>query len=176
MIESERLLLRPVLSSDKEQMFAYRSDTETNKFQGFIPTQLSEVDAFIAKNAKEINLSESWFQLVIIEKASGKIIGDLGIHFIGDVNQQCELGITISRKFHGRGFATEAMKAAINYLFIKLKKHRITGSVDPENKASIALLQRLDFRKEAHFKKSLYLNGVWVDDVIYGLLNEEWKT
>ncbi len=175
MIESERLLLRPVLLSDNEQMFAYRSDAETNKYQGFIPTKLSEVNAFIAKNPININLSQSWFQLVIIEKASDQIIGDLGIHFIGDYNQQCELGITISRKFHGRGLATEALKAMIDYLFTTLKKHRIIGSVDPENTSSIALLQRLGFRKEAHFKKSLFINGAWLDDVIFGLLKEEWS-
>ena len=132
------------------------------------------MDEFIAKNPTEFNQPESWFQLVIIEKESGEIIGDVGVHFIGEDGFQCELGCTVSKKQQGKGFATEAMKITIDYLFNSLNKHRIIGSVDPENVSSIRLLERLSFRKEAHFKESLWVDEKWVDDVIYGLLKKEW--
>ena len=61
-----------------------------------------------------------------------------------------------------------------DYLFRNLNKHRIITSIDPENKSSVRLIERIGFRKEAHFIKSLWLNGKWVDDLIYALLNEEW--
>lgn len=175
MIESERIILRPIEFKDNEQVFSYRSDTETNKYQGFIPKELNEVDEFIAKNPTEFNQPESWFQLIIIEKKSKIIVGDLGIHFVGVDGFQCELGCTLSKRQQGKGFATEAMKITIDYLFNTLQKHRITGSVDPQNISSIRLLERLNFRKEAHFKESLLINGEWVDDIIYGLLKSDWK-
>lgn len=175
MIETERIKLRPIESKDNESIFNYRSDSETNKYQGFIPKRLIDVDEFIAKSATEFNQPDSWFQLVIIEKKSNELVGDLGIHFIGKDGYQCELGCTLSKKHQGQGFATEAMKIIIDYLFNSLNKHRITGSVDPKNIQSIRLLERLNFRKEAHFKQSLLIDGVWVDDVIYGLLKSEWK-
>ncbi|WP_298421251.1 GNAT family protein [uncultured Kordia sp.] len=174
-IETERIKLKPIESNDNEQIFKYRSDSETNKYQGFIPKSLDEVDAFIAKNATEFNQPESWFQFVIIEKKSNLIIGDLGVHFIGNDGFQCELGCTLSKKHQGKGFATEAMKTTIDYLFKELNKHRITASIDPQNINSIQLLERLHFRKEAHFKESLFINGKWVDDIVYGLLKSEWK-
>lgn len=175
MIETVRIKLRPIKSKDNEQVFNYRSDTETNKYQGFIPKYLNEVDDFISKNPTEFNKPESWFQLVIIEKKSNEIVGDLGIHFIGDDGCQCELGCTLSKKQQGKGFATEAMKITIDYLFNSLNKHRITGSVDPRNIDSIRLLERLNFRREAYFKESLLIDGKWEDDIIYGLLKSEWK-
>ncbi len=175
MIETERLLLRPIATKDNEQVFSYRSDTETNKYQGFIPKTLREVDDFIEKNPVEFNQPESWFQLVIIDKSSNEIVGDLGVHFIGKDGFQCELGCTIRKKSQGKGFATQAMKITIDYLFNSLNKHRIIGSVDPNNIASIRLLERLDFRKEAHFKESLLIGGDWVDDIVYGMLKSEWK-
>lgn len=175
MIESNNLLLRPITHNDNEQVFYYRADVETNKYQGFIPKELKEVDAFIAKNPTKFNQPESWFQLVIIEKKSNEIVGDLGIHFIGDDGFQCELGCTLNKKYQGKGYATNAMKMTIDYLFKKLNKHRIIASVDPKNINSIKLLERLNFRKEAHFKESLLIDGVWVDDIIYGILNNEWK-
>ena len=175
MIESTRIILRPIELKDKGQVFAYRSDTETNKYQGFVPKKLEEVEEFILKNPSQFNQPESWFQLIIIEKESEEIIGDLGIHFIGDDGFQCELGCTLSKGKQGKGFATEAMKITIDHLFNSLNKHRITGSVDPNNIDSIRLLERLNFRKEAHFKESLLIDGEWVDDIIYGLLKKNHK-
>ncbi|MBA3284939.1 MAG: GNAT family N-acetyltransferase, partial [Nitrosopumilus sp.] len=97
------------------------------------------------------------------------------IHFVGDDGFQCEIGCTLNKKYQGKGFATNAMKITIDYLFHNLNKHRISGSVDPNNSNSIRLLERLNFRKEAHFKESLFVNGEWKDDVIYGILKSEWK-
>ena len=175
MIETERIKLRPIEPKDSEQIFIYRSDPETNKYQGFIPKELNEVEEFIARNPAEFNQPESWFQLVIINKESNEIIGDIGVHFIGTNGFQCELGCTLSKKHQGKGFATVAMKITIDYLFNSLNKHRLIGSVDPKNMSSIRLLERLSFRKEAHFKESLLVDGKWVDDMIYGLLKNEWN-
>jgi RimJ/RimL family protein N-acetyltransferase len=173
MLETKRTILRPIRSEDNEEVFKYRSDSETNKYQGWIPISLDDVSEFIAKNPSEFNLPDTWFQLVITEKDSGKIIGDIGIHFIG--NQQAEIGCTLAKYAHGNGYASEALKAVIDYLFKKLNKHRIIGSIDPKNENSIKLLERLGFRKEAHFKQSLYIKGSWVDDIIYATLNTEWN-
>lgn len=173
MLETHSIKIRRILPSDNEEVFSYRFDSETNKYQGWVPKTLNEVDEFIAKNPKEFNTPDSWFQLVIIDKESDKIIGDIGVHFIDKL--QCELGCTLDKNFHGKGFATEALKVVIDHLFLKLNKHRITTSIDPENIASIKLVERLGFKKEAHFRESLLVNGVWVDDIIYALLNSEWK-
>ena len=173
MIESKRTLLRPIAESDKEAVFAYRSDAETNKYQGWIPKSLDEVKDFISRNPAKFNQADTWFQLVIIDQESDRLIGDVGIHFIDE--QQVEIGCTLAKDIQGKGFATEALQTVINYLFKKLNKHRIIGSIDPLNTNSIGLLERLGFRKEAHFKQSLLINGEWVDDIIYAILKREWK-
>lgn len=175
MIETERLKLRLIQQSDSAAIFEYRSDAVTNKYQGFIPKTIEEVNEFIAKTPVQFNQTETWFQLVMIEKESGKLIGDLGVHFIGEDGFQCELGCTLNKNYHGKGLATEAMKMTIDYLFNSLSKHRIIASVDPQNVPSIRLLERLNFRQEAHFRESLLIDGKWVDDVIYGLLKKDWK-
>lgn len=175
MIETDRIRLRPIEMKDSAEVFAYRSDAETNKYQGFVPSVQNEMDDFIRKNPDSFNQPESWFQWVIIAKESDKIIGDIGVHFIGEDGYQCELGCTLSKSQQGKGYATEAMKGIIEYLFKSLNKHRITGSIDPENRRSLQLLERLGFRKEAHFKESLLWDGKWVDDVIFGLLKKDWE-
>lgn len=173
-LETEKLLIRPVKTYDAQGIYKYRADKETNKFQGWIPECENDVIEFINKTSEEINTPQTWFQLVIIEKSSNKIVGDLGLHFYDDKNQQVEIGCTLAKSSQGKGYATEAVRIVISYLFSDFNKHRVVASIDPDNLPSIALFERLKFRKEAHFKESLFVNGKWLDDIIYAVLKKEW--
>lgn len=173
-LKTERLHIRPIDINDKEALFSYRSDPKTNQYLNLIPQSVDDIAEFIDKSASEINVPETWFQLAIIEQDSSQLIGDIGIHFLE--NKQVEIGYTLDKHFRGKGYATEALSSVIDYLFNALDKHRITASIDPTNLKSIQLVERLGFRKEAHFVESLFFHGRWVDDAIYALLASEWKT
>lgn len=87
---------------------------------------------------------------------------------------QFEIGFTLNWLQHGKGFAAEALTETLNFLFLELDKHRVTASIDPRNEKSIKLVERLGFRKEAHFRKSLLINNEWVDDLVYAMLKDDW--
>jgi RimJ/RimL family protein N-acetyltransferase len=174
-LETERLIIRPVEIDDKNEIFEYRSDAATNKFQGWIPESLADVEIFIGNISKQINEPETWFQFVLIEKNTQKLIGDIGVHFFDIENKQVEIGCTLNKDFQNKGYATESVKKVIDCLFKKLNKHRIIASIDPRNLCSIRLVERIGFRKEAHFVKSLFINGMWVDDLIFALIEDDWK-
>jgi len=176
MLETERLLIRQITLEDKYELFDYRSDSEANKYQGWIPKTIEEVEVFIRNTAKQINEPQTWFQCAIIEKTTKNLIGDLGVHFIGSENKQAEIGCTLHKDFQNKGYATEALKKMINYLFSELNKHRIIASIDPKNINSIRLVERIGFRKEAHFIESLWINGQWVDDLVYALIEKDWES
>jgi len=173
-IITDRLIIRPVQPEDADAIFGYRSNAAVNRYQGWIPETIQDVHHFIAqKVAHEINVSGTWFQFVVIKKENNELIGDMGIHFMASDVTQVEIGCTLSEKHQGRGNATEALKAMINYLFTELDKRRIIASIDPRNIPSINLFERLEFRKEAHLKECLFINGEWVDDLIYAILKDE---
>jgi RimJ/RimL family protein N-acetyltransferase len=174
-LETKRLIIRPIKLEDKNEVFEYRSDREINKYQGWIPTTLIDVEMFIGKISKQINEPKTWFQFIIIEKETQKIIGDLGIHFFDNENKQVEIGCTLNKNFQNKGYATESLKRVIDYLFKELSKHRIIASIDPENKNSIQLVERIGFRKEAHFVESLFINEKWVDDLIFAMIEKDWE-
>jgi RimJ/RimL family protein N-acetyltransferase len=174
-LETERLIIRPIQLDDKVNVFEYRSDIEINKYQGWVPKTIDDVELFINGIAKQINIPETWFQFVLIEKESQKVIGDLGIHFWDKQNRQVEIGCTLNKNFHCNGYATEAVRRIIDFLFIELKKHRIITSIDPNNESSIRLVERIGFRKEAHFVESFFKNGTWADDLIYALIEKNWE-
>jgi RimJ/RimL family protein N-acetyltransferase len=52
--------------------------------------------------------------------------------------------------------------------------HRLSASVDADNLRSLALLERLGWRREAHHRRSEWFKGAWCDDVIHAQLRDEW--
>jgi len=173
---TERLVLRNLRPDDAEAMFAYRSDPEIMRYQGWDPESLDDVREFIADNARyEPYAPGSWRQFAIALRSDGAIIGDCGVHVPEDKPDQAEFGITLATAFQRRGYASEALRALLELVFDTLGKHRVFASVDPRNLPSIALFERAGFRKEAHHVESLWLMGEWVDDVILAMLAREWR-
>jgi RimJ/RimL family protein N-acetyltransferase len=52
--------------------------------------------------------------------------------------------------------------------------HKVTGECDARNTASAGLLERLGFTREGRLRQQTWIKGEWTDDLIYGLLAEEW--
>lgn len=174
-LHSNRIHLRTINKEHAKEVFDYRSDAKTNQYQGWIPKNLNDVYDFIKhKVSKTIDETDSWYQLVIVNKENNKVIGDIGIHFLNEDKKQVEIGYTLAKYYHGKGFACEALSEIMRFLFTDLNKHRIIASVDPANLKSIAMLERLGFRKEAHFIKSILIDGEWRDDIVYAILKKEW--
>jgi RimJ/RimL family protein N-acetyltransferase len=169
------LSIRRLELGDAEAVFQYRSDPMISRYQNWKPESVGEVQEFIA-GLDEIGVDTPgrWYQLGLCTRDSGELAGDCGILVQLQDPRQAEIGITLARDFQGRGLGTEALRAILGYLFTTLGKHRIFGSVDPRNGPSLALLERVGMRREAHFVESLWFKGAWADDVIYAILRREY--
>jgi RimJ/RimL family protein N-acetyltransferase len=175
-LETERLILRPLRPADGAAVFRYRSDPEVSRYQNWEPSTLSEVDDFIARTmVLEPDTPGTWYQLAICRRGTGELVGDCGLRFPLDRGYEAEFGISLAPEFQGRGYASEALEAVLAYLFERLDKHRVFGSVDPRNHASLRLMERVGLRREAHFRESLWFKGGWADDVICAILRREWE-
>ncbi|MCL4562313.1 MAG: GNAT family N-acetyltransferase [Chloroflexi bacterium] len=175
-LTTPRLLIRRLCAEDAAEIFAYRSDPETARFQAWGTESLKQVQDFIESLTQiEPDTPGTWFQVGICLEETGALIGDCGMRFPAEDERQAEIGITLASAYRGQGYAAEALEGIFDYLFFTLGKHRVFGSVDPQNRASLALLERVGMRREAHFREGLWFKGAWVDDVIYAILEKEWK-
>ncbi|HUD99734.1 MAG TPA: GNAT family protein [Bryobacteraceae bacterium] len=173
-IVTDRLILRDLGPVDAEFMLLYRSNPEVSRYQNWEPASVDQLRSYFEElTGMDPDTAGAWYQLGIVLRSGGGLIGDCGIHILDDP-RQAEIGITVARRFQCRGYATEALRAIVGYLFGKLRKHRISASIDPRNTGSIRLMQRLGFRQEAHMIGSLWFKGQWVDDVVFAILAEEW--
>lgn len=173
--QTSRLIIDTLQAGDAVGLFAYRSDPQVARYQGWQPTALEQAAAFIAAQARlQPATPDSWMQRAIRLREGGELIGDLGLHFPADLDAAVEFGISLAPAHQHCGYAVEAARTVLDWVFTSLGRHRVCASVDPRNQASIALLQALGLRQEAHFRESLKLHGEWVDDMAFGLLAKEW--
>ena len=83
---------------------------------------------------------------------------------------RAEIGYLLSDAFQRRGIMQEAITAAINYGFNVMRLHSIEANVNPGNTASIMLLEKNKFMREAYFRENFYYNGKFMDSLVYSLL------
>ena len=174
-IFTERLALRTLEASDADAVHAYRVDPEVSRYQGWPFSSIDDTRAFLARqHGMDPFALNDWFQIGIILRDTGEVVGDFGLRARDNDRRQVEVGIALARPFQNRGLGSEALNALLKFLFTQPDTHRIYCSVDPRNRPCLRLLEKAGLRREAHMIESLWFKGEWVDDVILAILRREW--
>lgn len=139
-IETERLILRPLAPEDFEAWAAFASDEETMRFLGGVQPRAVAWRGFMSVAGSWSMLGYSMFS--VIEKASGAWIGRLG-PWTPDGWPGTEVGWGIVRGAWGKGYATEGASAAIDWAFDTLGWTEVIHCIDPANTASQNVAKRL---------------------------------
>lgn len=108
----------------------------------------------------------------IFDNASGTLVGTINLFriFRGPL-QSAMIGYVVDKGHNGRGFATEAIRLAVNYAFKELGLHRIEAGVMPHNAPSIRALEKAGFEQEGIARKNVKINGKWQDHVVMAIIN-----
>ena len=175
-LAGERVVLRRFQPADVTEFVAYRSSPAVARYQSWdAPYPREEGERFVQAIAQDHpDTAGEWFQFAVALRPAGPLIGDLAAVPHADDPRQCEIGFTIAPEYQGHGYATEAARLLVGYLFTERGKHRIAASCDARNAASAAVLARLGMRQEGHLRESSWAKGEWTDDLLYGLLRREW--
>ena len=175
-LETERLKIRRFKPSDLEPFVAYRSSLEVSAFQGLF--SLERGRNLIAEMHEKPLGDPGWFQFALEEKSSGEmsgdLIGDLALNLI-ELPRTAELGFTLAPAHWGNGYALEAVSGLLEIAFNTLGLHRIIAFTADDNHRSQKLLGRLGFRLEGKSIESYQVNGVWINEFSYALLEREWR-
>jgi len=139
-----RTTLRRLTASDLDAFQGYRSDAEVGRYQGWAPMSREQAQTFLAEMSEAaFCLDDIWFQLAIAERASGRLIGDIGLCVHAGDDAHAEIGFTLAPQAQHRGLATEAVRAAVDMLFEHRPVRRVLGITDARNIASLSLLERI---------------------------------
>lgn len=167
---TERLRLRTLQLDDAEALYPTLADAALMTWWSSAPH--SSVEETRAYFAARIERDPAWRCWAITLAGDDTAIGWVAA---GEKRQGgvTEIGYLLARRHWGSGVASEAVSAVIDCLFAEGQR-RVFADTDPENGPSLALLERLGFRREG------LLRGEWEthigvrDSVILGLLKDEW--
>tara|TARA_R110001583_G_scaffold163880_2_gene316345 strand:- start:57 stop:623 length:567 start_codon:yes stop_codon:yes gene_type:complete len=175
-IDTERLQIRNLKTSDLNNFHFYRSNPDVTKYQGFDVFNLEQSSEFISGQLdKKFGKPGEWIQYAIENKKTGELIGDCAIKLDEYDVRIAEIGITISHIEQKKGFAKETLISILNFLFNINDFHRVTETVDAENEASIQLLKSVGFKQEGRFIENIFFKGKWGSEYQYAMLRNEWE-
>lgn len=173
LLTTERLILRQLVVEDEDAIYTLRSNEKVNKYLTRAKYKSrEEAKTFINIINTNISNNESGYWAIRL-KNSDRVIGTICLWNISKENYRAEIGFELHPDFQKQGFMQEAVAAVIEYGFKSMKLHSIVGDVDPDNKASIKLLEKNKFVREAYFRESIYYKGKFLDTAIYTLLNPD---
>lgn len=177
-IESSRLVLRKFREGDVEALRAYRNDPEVARFQGWeMPFRRRDALGLIGEHrAARPGVPGCRFEFAAALRETDTLIGDCALTVDIRDSRQAEISFSFARSYHGKGFASEAVCALIDFAFSHhLGLHRIVAVTRCENAAAIALLERLGFRLEGRTTASVWSRGRWCDECLFAMLESEWN-
>jgi RimJ/RimL family protein N-acetyltransferase len=162
-LETDRLILRPFAAADFEAYAAIHADPEVTRYLTATGSPLPRWEAWrsMAMFAGHWHL-RGYGQWALEEKATGAFVGRAGLHN-PDGWPGIEVGWTIGREHWGRGYATEAGRAAMGWAFDVLGLDRILSIIHPDNARSIRVAERLGLRYE---RDAEVMGGIKV--IVYG--------
>ena len=173
-LETERLVLRQVIEEDLDQLYEMFRDPEVAKYDYFHPvSSKAETLKFLERFNQDLSANEeiTWG---LILKETNQLIGTCCLGEFNEGARRAEIGYDLTQKQWGKGYATEAVKAVIDFGFIRMNLNRIEATITPGNDASVQVLKKLNFTQEGILRKRDLLKGKLEDGIMMSLLRREY--
>ncbi len=114
------------------------------------------------------------FQYGIFEKKTGRLMGFILLALVLRFNvQSARISYVVFNNYWKHGYGREAVQAAIDFAFRKMKLHRLEAEILPHNHASVGLVRGLGFQFEGVRRGAVFFDRKWHDHAVYALLAED---
>ena len=174
-IKTERLTLRRFEITDAEKMFCnWTNDNEVTKYMRWnAHKDVDETNGILQQWVEDYSKESSYLWGICLNDC-GELIGSIGA-FITEVDYKADVGYCIGQKWWGKGYASEALRGLIDYMFEKTDIERIGAYHAVENIASGKVMENAGMVKEGFARK--YFKGIngFYDSNMYGIIREMWE-
>jgi [ribosomal protein S5]-alanine N-acetyltransferase len=174
-IETPRLLLRQIVLSDAESLFATFSDPAVMEFYGDPPHRSIEDSRDLIQRQQQWYMRHEGIRWGVTFKDDDTVIGSCGFFLFDEEFRRAEMGYELARAHWRQGIMREAIEAIISYAFTNTDLQRIEAVVNGANEPSKALLLTLGFTLEGTLRQRFYFANRYWDDLYFGQLKAEWR-
>ncbi|CAM1347093.1 GNAT family N-acetyltransferase [Tenacibaculum insulae] len=149
---------------ENNESFWEISHTQT-PFSKFILKQYLENAHLDIYEAKQL-------RLVIEDNASLNTIGMIDLFDFNPQHKRAGIGILIHPDYQQNGFASEALQLLIKYCFTYLQMHQLYANITDDNKNSIRLFSKHNFKEIGIKKDWIFTNNTYKNEILFQLINE----
>ncbi|WP_354060745.1 GNAT family protein [Devosia sp. 2618] len=177
-IRTSRLLLRPFTRGDVEAVYSYRRREDVARYLFDVPLSKEECALAVQQRISQVGLERLDDKIVLAVElaANSAVIGEVSLIWRSVDARQGEIGWIFDPAYQGHGYATEAADALLDLGFGPGDMHRIAARCDVRNSSSWRLMERLQMRREAHFRQHAIFKGEWDEEFVYAILWQEWQS
>jgi len=173
-IETTRLLLKSISPEIIHEMFAKKTKPEIIACFGTDEKGYGHLKTMHEKGIETHRVSLLYF--LLHDKDTGAVIGECGFHSWNKTHERAELFYNLKNDANKRkGLMSEALNEVLNFGFSQMNLHRIEALMASYNLASIGLLDKFGFFKEATVREDYIVDGKHENSECYSLLRREWK-
>lgn len=174
-LPTARLLLRPFAERDAQAIYALQSNARVLRYWDSPPwTERSRADAFIAA-CRKMEEEGSGARFAIETRDNGAFVGWCTMFRWNPVHRSLGIGYCLDEPAWGKGYATEAVRAMLQWAYGTLDLNRVEAELDTRNAASARVLEKLGFEREGLRREDCVVSGEVSDSWIYGLLRRDWE-
>jgi RimJ/RimL family protein N-acetyltransferase len=173
-----RLTLRPYTMDDLDFVYDLQSRPEVTRYLYFGPRDRDKAREALQVKRQSAALKDEGdsIMLGVVLNETGALVADVMLRWLNREHQLGEVGYIVHPDHGGKGYATEAAEAMLRLGFEEVGLHRIVGRLDARNSASARVLERLGMRREAHLRENEFVKGEWTDELVYAMLQDEWRS
>ena len=172
-INTERLVLRKFTYGDTQDILEIVSHPSVARITTHLPADESRIREYIDKQESYQPFEKGrYYDLAIERKDDGKVIGLLGL--MCEDHKQGLIGWALGVEYRGNGYVTEGARSLMRHGFVELGLHRIYAKTSNINTASWKVMERVGMSREAQLREVEFRDGKWIDELIYGVLADEW--
>ncbi len=158
-LETERLTLRAMRVSDAPDMFAYAHRPDVTMYLTWYPhNRIEETREYLTEVGRRYRTGD-FYDWALICREDGHMIGTCGFTSFNYPSDSGEIGYVLNPAYQGRGLATEAVRAVMQFGFTELSLHRIEAHYIEGNTASRALMERVGMQFEGYARESMLIKG-----------------
>jgi ribosomal-protein-alanine N-acetyltransferase len=165
-------LERPSARRERDYLDGVRRSRALHRGYVVAASTPHEYRAYLKRSRRDNQ--ESFF---VVDAQSGELAGVININdIVRHAQLSGRLGYYAFVPHAGNGLMREALAAVISHAFRELGLHRLEANIQPDNRRSIALVERLGFKREGKARGFLKIGNRWRDHERWALLKEEWRS
>jgi RimJ/RimL family protein N-acetyltransferase len=151
-IETPRLLLRPFIPDDAEDLYRIYSHPDLFRYMSNEKPLLWEQTSALIDSFTEYWKRHKFGVWAVVNKTNQRLIGHCGFKFL-ESTPEVQIGYLLLKSYWGRGIGTEAASAALKYGFEVAQLNRVVAIAKPENIASRRVMEKIgmNYEKDAYY-------------------------